>query len=124
MPEFNNEWLIATFSLSNSVRVAFYLPQVLAVARSVDGARDIALSTWWMWVANNALGAAYSGVVMNHMTLAVSFLLSAIACLVTIALALRARRRMLRKADTVPAVRCQVLPVSEHNGAVGAQRGS
>ena len=96
MLELNHDWLIAAFSLSNSVRALFYLPQVLAVARSVDGARDIALSTWWMWAINNALGAVYTGVVMNHMTLALSFLGSAVACFVTIALALRARRRLKR----------------------------
>lgn len=46
MPDFNHDWLIAAFSLSNTVRTFFFLPQVLAVARSIDGARDIALSTW------------------------------------------------------------------------------
>lgn len=122
MPEFSNEWLIAAFSLSNSVRAAFYLPQVMAVARSVDGARDIALSTWWMWAANNALGAAYAGVAMQHMTLAVSFLLSAMACLVTITLALRARRRMGSKAGIARAVRRQVSPAPEPNGEVVAER--
>lgn len=96
MFEFNHEWLIAAFSLSNSIRAVFYVPQVIAVARSADGARDIALSTWWMWAANNALGAVYTGVVMQHTTLAVSFLFAALACLVTIALALRARRRHRR----------------------------
>jgi hypothetical protein len=96
MLELNHDWLIAAFSVSNSVRALFYLPQVIAVARSVDGARDIALSTWWMWAANNALGAVYAGVVMYHRVLAISFLLSAVACLVIIALALRARRRMNR----------------------------
>lgn len=122
MPEFDNEWLIAAFSLSNSVRAAFYLPQVIAVARSVDGARDIALSTWWMWAANNALGAMYAGVVMQHMTLAVSFLLSAAACLVTIALAQRARRRMRREAGAAT-IRCQVLPVRDTDAAVAARGG-
>lgn len=98
MPDFNHDWLIAAFSLSNTVRTFFFLPQVLAVARSVDGARDIALSTWWMWAANNALGGVYTGVVMQHMALSVSFFGSALACLVTIALAGRARRRLLRSA--------------------------
>lgn len=86
-------WLVSAFALSNSVRALFYLPQIVAVARSVDGARDIALSTWSMWALNNALGGLYTGMVMGHPTLAASFWASCGACLVTIALAMRARRR-------------------------------
>jgi predicted MFS family arabinose efflux permease len=93
-------WLVTAFAASNSVRALFYLPQVIAVARSVDGARDIALSTWWMWTLNNVLGALYTGAVMAHPTLAISFWASAAACLLTIVLAVRARRRLLRR-DTV-----------------------
>ncbi|RZJ11445.1 MAG: hypothetical protein EOP39_06280 [Rubrivivax sp.] len=99
MFELNHDWLIGAFSLSNSVRALFYLPQVIAVARSTDGARDIALSTWLMWAANNTLGAVYAGVVMHHVTIAVSFLLAALACVVTIGLALRARRRLHRRGN-------------------------
>jgi hypothetical protein len=93
MFDFDQSWLVTAFAVSNTVRAFFYVPQVIAVARSVDGARDIALSTWWMWTANNALGAVYTGVVMGHATLAISFWASAGACLLTIALAMRARRR-------------------------------
>ncbi|KQW43416.1 MULTISPECIES: hypothetical protein [unclassified Roseateles] len=96
MFEADQSWLISAFTLSNAVRALFYLPQVVAVARSVDGARDIALSTWWMWALNNALGGAYTGVVMGHAGLALSFWASSGACLVTIALAMRARRRLQR----------------------------
>ena len=91
---FDTAWLITAFALSNTVRALFYVPQVIAVARSVDGARDIALSTWWMWAANNAVGGMYTGVVMNHTSLALSFWASCGACLLTIALAMRSRRRM------------------------------
>jgi predicted MFS family arabinose efflux permease len=94
MFEPDQSWLVSAFALSNAVRALFYVPQVLAVARSVDGARDIALSTWWMWTLNNALGAVYTGVVMGHTSLAVSFWASCFACLLTIALATRARRRL------------------------------
>lgn len=90
-------WLVTAFALSNSLRALFYVPQVIAVARSVDGARDIALSTWWMWAANNALGGVYTGVVMNHTVLALSFWASSAACVLTIGLAMRARRRFVAR---------------------------
>jgi len=93
MPDLDTQWVVTAFAASNALRALFYLPQIVAVARSVDGARDIALSTWWMWAINNALGGVYTGVVMHHATLALSFWASALACLVTIALAMRARRR-------------------------------
>jgi len=92
-------WLTAAFTFTNVVRALFYVPQVVAVARSVDGARDIALSTWWMWAINNSLGALYTGMVMNHAILALSFWASAAACLLTIGLALRARRRLAYAPD-------------------------
>lgn len=91
-------WLVTAFAISNTLRALFYVPQVIAVAKSIDGARDIALSTWWMWAANNALGGIYTGVVMNHMTLAMSFWASSAACVLTIGLAMRARRRLVQTA--------------------------
>ena len=90
---FDPDVLVTAFTATNSLRALFYVPQILAVYRSVDGARDIALLTWWMWVANNALGAVYASAVMHHGALAASFWASAAACLVTIGLTLRARRR-------------------------------
>ncbi len=41
----NPDWIAAAFTAVNSIRVVFYIPQIVAVARSVDGARDLALST-------------------------------------------------------------------------------
>jgi hypothetical protein len=42
------ESIALAFTLVNSVRALFYVPQILSVARSVDGARDIALASWLM----------------------------------------------------------------------------
>lgn len=95
---FDTTWLVTAFALSNTLRALFYVPQVIAVARSIDGARDIALSTWWMWAANNALGGLYTGVVMDHTPLAMSFWASSAACLLTIGLAVRSRRRFFASA--------------------------
>jgi len=95
-PASGSEWLATAFAATNALRALFYVPQVAAVLRSVDGARDIALSTWWMWTANNVLGALYTGSVMNHAALAWSFWASATACVLTIGLTIRARRLFFR----------------------------
>lgn len=91
-------WIATAFSAVNSIRVIFYLPQIVAVAKSVDGARDIALCTWAMWALTNGLGAAYGLVVVNDRVLAGSFALSLLACLVTIGLTLTQRWRFAEAA--------------------------
>ena len=86
-------WIATAFAAVNSIRVVFYLPQILAVARSTDGARDIALSTWTLWALTNALGTAYGAVTARDALLAVSFALSMVACTVTIVLTVLQRQR-------------------------------
>jgi predicted MFS family arabinose efflux permease len=86
-------WIATAFGAVNSIRVLFYLPQIVAVARSTDGARDIALSTWAMWALTNGLGTAYGVVVVHDMLLALSFGLSLVACVVTMALTVAQRLR-------------------------------
>jgi hypothetical protein len=84
------------FTVANSARAIFYVPQIIAVARSTDGARDIALSTWLMWTLNNLLGVGYAAVVAGDILLALSFGASAFACALTIALTLFKRSRRHR----------------------------
>lgn len=89
-------WLAWAFTATNAVRALFYVPQIVAVARSANGARDIALSTWTMWTFNNALGAAYAGIVVGDVAMALSFVASVAGCAVTIALTLLKRRGLPR----------------------------
>ena len=91
-------WIATAFSAVNSIRVVFYVPQIVAVARCTDGARDIALSTWAMWALTNGLGAAYGAVVVLDRLLALSFGLSLLACVLTLTLAVIQRLRWARRA--------------------------
>jgi predicted MFS family arabinose efflux permease len=100
-------WIALAFGTVNSIRVVFYLPQIVAVTRSTTGARDIALSTWAMWALTNALGAAYGAVVVHDMLLAWSFALSLLACVLTMVLTVVQRLRWargLRSHGPAPAV--------------------
>lgn len=96
------QWIAAAFSAVNAIRVAFYLPQIVAVARSVDGARDIALCTWAMWALTNAPGTAYGVVVVGDALLAALFGLSMLACDAVIVLALIKRTRFMHTARQKP----------------------
>ena len=84
-------WIAVAFSAVNAIRVVFYVPQIVAVARSTDGARDIALCTWIIWAVTNGLGTAYGAVVVGDVLLAASFALSMIACIAVVALTLSKR---------------------------------
>lgn len=86
-------WIGPAFALANSLRALSFVPQILAVARSTDGARDIALLTWGIWTATNLLGVAYGAVVAADPLLTFSFAASALACGLTIALTVVKRLR-------------------------------
>ena len=91
------QWLGREFTSTNALRALFCIPQVMSVARSGDGARDIALSTWWMWSANNALGALFAGLGLHDIPLALSFCASLAGCLATIGLTLGQRSAERRR---------------------------
>jgi len=97
-----NEWIANAFALTNCLRVLFYLPQIAAIARSVDRARDIAVSTWCMWLLNNLIGAIYGGLVAHGRGLALSFAACAAACGLTIVLVLLKRLHSTGLSATPP----------------------
>ena len=96
-------WIAAAVTFANTVRVVFYAPQILAVIRSVDGARDIALSTWALWTLTNALGAAYGVWVVREPMLATSFALctAAYATTVMVTVVKRLRFDALRRCPSI-----------------------
>jgi predicted branched-subunit amino acid permease len=108
------ESIALAFTLVNSVRALFYVPQILAVARSVDGARDIALASWVMWVVNNLLGADYAVAVADDTMLALSFAASALMCALTIALTLAKRAQRQRAGSPVSRWQLRSPPASRN----------
>lgn len=59
-PELSIDTSIAWFYLiTNSLRVFTYMPQIVAVARSKDGARAISLWTWGSWMVAHAAAVMY-----------------------------------------------------------------
>ncbi len=103
----DTDWLVTAFVVSSGLRALFFFPQVWAVMRSRDGARDIVLSTWSVWGINNLLGALYAAVVVHHLALAVSFGVSALACGLTLVFTLRARYRLRKRCKGAELAACR-----------------
>lgn len=70
-------WL---YILANGARVFTYIPQLLAVWHSEDGARDLSLLTWSSWVVSNATAVAYGALVINDLSFTLIALLNMVCC--------------------------------------------
>ncbi|MBS0338938.1 MAG: hypothetical protein JSS56_00325 [Proteobacteria bacterium] len=68
------------YILTNSARVFTYVPQLVAVWRSRDGARDISLVTWGSWVLANATAVAYGSVVVHDLFFTLIAMLNLVSC--------------------------------------------
>jgi uncharacterized protein with PQ loop repeat len=80
------------FTLFSSLRIFSYLPQICKVARDRNGASAISYSTWILWTGANAATASYAGVNLRDFYLASVSAVSAICCVMVIALTLLKRR--------------------------------
>ena len=96
--------ILLAYGICNTVRVVSYLPQIVRIARDRDGARAIALSTWWLWIAANATTALYAWVNLADAPLAFLNALNALCCLAVVALTVWKRMTMagpMRSAETI-----------------------
>lgn len=53
------------YLITNTVRIAFYAPQIRAVFRAHDGAAAVSLTTWGYWTFANFTAALYGAVVIH-----------------------------------------------------------
>jgi hypothetical protein len=86
---------LALFSVFNMLRVVSYLPQILKVARDVEGAKAISYVTWALWIAANASTALYAHVNLGDPTLCVINAANAACCGIVLALTVWKRRQFL-----------------------------
>jgi uncharacterized membrane protein len=70
---------LMAFTMSNSVRVLAYAPQIWKVATDEAGAKALSHSTWSLFLICNITTAAYSVVNREDWALA-SFLMNGVAC--------------------------------------------
>jgi hypothetical protein len=105
------DWIVLSFSICNALRMASYLPQIVAVARDRNGATAISLSCWTIWVGANTTTGLYVWVNLSDIGLAAISAFNAACCAVVLVLA--AYKRINSPPDTAveqsplwPSVRC------------------
>jgi hypothetical protein len=90
------------FGLFNLLRLASYLPQIVAVSRDHHGAYAISLTCWTVWIGANATTALYSWVHLADVALTSISAFNAACCLLVFCIAgykrvVFRRSRMVRR---------------------------
>jgi hypothetical protein len=93
----HHEWVPAAvfgaFTLTNSLRVLAYVPQMLKAAQDGNGASAVSYSTWTLFLISHLTTIAYALVCPGDLVMAFIFLANAFACLTIIAITFVKRRR-------------------------------
>ena len=61
------------YLITNTLRIAFYAPQIRAVFRAGDGAASVSITTWGYWTIANLTAALYGSVVIHDLGFAAIF---------------------------------------------------
>lgn len=91
-PHVSDTMIAWLYILTNAARIFTYVPQLRAVWRSADGARDISLLTWGSWVVANATAVAYGAFVACDLFFSLIAMLNLVCCAAVTLVAARRRQ--------------------------------
>jgi hypothetical protein len=87
------EFILIVFTVTNSVRVVAYLPQIAKIARDESGAVAVSNATWLLFGFSHLSTVAYAAVVLDDLYMSVLFGANLLCCMTIIALTIYKRRR-------------------------------
>ena len=85
--------LTVLYGLTSIILLAGYLPQALSVWKSRTGAKDVSLSTWFLWSLSSTIAALYALFVIGDVPYLVLSLGNCVGCLSVVGLVLWRRSR-------------------------------
>jgi uncharacterized protein with PQ loop repeat len=91
------EFILIVFTVTNSVRVLAYLPQITKIVRDDGGAVAVSSATWLLFGVSHLSTVAYAAVVLNDFYMSVLFGANLFCCLTIIALTIYKRRRFAKQ---------------------------
>jgi hypothetical protein len=84
---------LALFTLSNSLRVFAYVPQITKAVRDGSGAEATSFGTWALFLVSHASAMAYALVNKEDWTMASMFLFNAAGCVAILSISAWKRSR-------------------------------
>ena len=85
--------ITAIYAVSNAIRLLFYVPQIVAVARERSGADAISIITWTFWSLSHAVTAIYCYAIVHDALLGFMMWGNALGCFAVVVLTTAKRRR-------------------------------
>ncbi|MDB5867051.1 MAG: hypothetical protein JWO70_4857 [Betaproteobacteria bacterium] len=84
-------WISWLYLITNTVRIVFYAPQIVAVCKAADGAASVSITTWAFWTFANLTAALYGGLAIHDRGFTMIFL-GNFVCTGTVTLIAAAKR--------------------------------
>ena len=81
------------YTACSAVRLLFYVPQMMAVARERSAAHAISLTSWTFWSISHAATAMYASTITNDVLLSAMMCGNAVGCIGIVAMTAIKRRR-------------------------------
>jgi hypothetical protein len=97
MPMTAPEFILIVFTVTNSVRVVAYLPQIRKIAGDNSGAVAVSNATWLLFGVSHLSTMTYAAVVLNDLYMTVLFGANLLCCLIIIILTVYKRRQFARQ---------------------------